>query len=99
MPLKTTSLEAVPTIGIDIGKNTFHLIGLDKMGAIVLRQKLSRSQIDALDASGHCPFLIRSGHYAKTYSARHASGRRPRRSTRRPKALLPHRQTALGDPV
>ena len=39
MPLKTTSLEAVPTIGIDIGKNTFHLIGLDKMGAIVLRQK------------------------------------------------------------
>ena len=32
MPLKTTSLEAVPTIGIDIGKNTFHLIGLDKMG-------------------------------------------------------------------
>ena len=44
---KTTSLEAVATIGIDIGKNTFHLIGLDKMGAIVLRQKLSRSQIDA----------------------------------------------------
>ena len=33
MLLKTTSsLEAVPTIGIDIGKNTFHLIGLDKMG-------------------------------------------------------------------
>src|SRR6201987_2654860 len=47
MPRKTTSLEAVATIGIDIGKNTFHLIGLDKMGAIVLRQKLSRSQIDA----------------------------------------------------
>src|SRR5215831_7131345 len=44
-------------------------------------------------------FLIRSGHYAKTYSARHASGRRPRRSTRRPKALLPPRQTALGEPV
>jgi hypothetical protein len=38
MPLKTTSLKACPTIGIDIGKNTFHLIGLDKMGAIVLRQ-------------------------------------------------------------
>jgi hypothetical protein len=47
MPRKTTSLEAVATIGIDIGKNTFHLIDLDKMGAIVLRQKLSRSQIDA----------------------------------------------------
>ena len=46
MPLKTTSLEAYPTIGIDIGKNTFHLIGLDKMGAIILRQKLSRNQVD-----------------------------------------------------
>ena len=42
----TTSLEACRTIGIDIGKNTFHLIGLDKMGAIVLRQKLSRNQVD-----------------------------------------------------
>ena len=42
----TTSLKACPTIGIDIGKNTFHLIGLDKMGAIVLRQKLSRNQVD-----------------------------------------------------
>ena len=41
-----TSLEACRTIGIDIGKNTFHLIGLDKMGAIVLRQKLSRDQVD-----------------------------------------------------
>jgi hypothetical protein len=33
-------------VGIDIGKNTYHLISLDKMGAIVLRQKLSRSQVD-----------------------------------------------------
>ena len=46
MPPKTTSLEACRTIGIDIGKNTFHLIGLDTMGAIVLRQKLSRNQVD-----------------------------------------------------
>jgi hypothetical protein len=34
MPLKTPSLKACPTIGIDIGKNTFHLIGFDKMGAM-----------------------------------------------------------------
>src|SRR5262249_50208324 len=59
----------------------------------------ARTNVTAQDTSGHCPFLIRSGHYAKTYSARHASGRRPRRSTRRPKALLPPRQTALGEPV
>jgi len=47
MPRKIASLIAVATIGIDIGKNTFHVIGLDKKGAIVLRQKLSRSQVDA----------------------------------------------------
>ncbi len=37
----------VTTIGIDIGKNTFHLVGLDERGAIVLRQKLSRGQVSA----------------------------------------------------
>src|SRR5262249_30768059 len=30
------------TIGIDVGKNTFHLVGLDKRGAIVLQQKVTR---------------------------------------------------------
>jgi transposase len=34
-------------IGIDIGKNVFHMIGLDKRGAIVFRAKLSRSQLMA----------------------------------------------------
>ena len=47
MPRKTTNAEAVATIGIDIGKNTFHLIGLDRNGAIVQRQKLSRRQVEA----------------------------------------------------
>ncbi len=37
--------DQVTTIGIDIGKNTFHLIGLDGDGNIVLRRKLSRSQL------------------------------------------------------
>jgi transposase len=40
------SSDAVATIGIDIGKNTFHLVGLDKRGAIVLRIKVSRSQLE-----------------------------------------------------
>src|SRR5947207_3500465 len=35
----------IATIGIDIGKNTFHLVGLDKRGAIVLQQKVSRGQL------------------------------------------------------
>jgi transposase len=29
------------TIGIDTGKNTLHVIGLDEKGAIVLREKVS----------------------------------------------------------
>jgi transposase len=37
----------VTAIGIDIGKNTFHLVGQDERGAIVLRQKLSRGQVTA----------------------------------------------------
>jgi transposase len=35
----------VRTIGIDTGKNTFHLIGLDEQGTIVLREKLARGRI------------------------------------------------------
>src|SRR6187431_3292118 len=38
---------AIAVIGIDIGKNWFHLVGLDRRGAIVLRQKWSRGQIEA----------------------------------------------------
>jgi transposase len=37
--------DQVTTIGIDIGKNSFHVIGLDGDGNIVLRRKLSRSQV------------------------------------------------------
>src|SRR6266498_1551213 len=36
----------ITTIGIDIGKNTFHLVGLDKRGAIILQQKVSRGQLE-----------------------------------------------------
>jgi transposase len=38
---------AIATVGIDIGKNSFHVVGFDQRGAIVLRQKWSRSQVDA----------------------------------------------------
>src|SRR5215471_14825328 len=39
--------SAVSVIGIDIGKNSFHVVGLDERGTIVLRQKWSRSQVEA----------------------------------------------------
>jgi hypothetical protein len=32
-------IAAVATMGIDIGKNSLHFVGLDQRGAIVLRQK------------------------------------------------------------
>ena len=36
----------IAVIGIDIGKNSFHIVGLDRRGAIVLRQKWSRGQVE-----------------------------------------------------
>ncbi len=36
----------IVTIGIDLGKNTFHVVGLDATGAITLRKKRSRNQLD-----------------------------------------------------
>ena len=38
---------AIAVIGIDIGKNSLHVVGQDQRGAIVLRQKWSRGQVDA----------------------------------------------------
>jgi transposase len=37
---------AIAVIGIDIGKNSFHIVGLDQRGEIVLRQKWSRGQVE-----------------------------------------------------
>jgi transposase len=42
-----TLKAAIAVIGIDIGKNSFHIVGLDQRGAIVLRQKWSRGQVEA----------------------------------------------------
>lgn len=38
--------SAIAVIGIDIGKNSFHIVGHDHRGAIVLRQKWSRGQVE-----------------------------------------------------
>jgi len=40
-----TAATVAHTIGIDTGKNTLHLIGLDDQGAIVLREKIARGRI------------------------------------------------------
>jgi transposase len=33
------------TIGIDLGKTVFHLVGLNRRGAVVVRKKFSRKQL------------------------------------------------------
>jgi transposase len=45
--MSQTLKTSVAVIGIDIGKNSFHLVGQDRHGAIVLRQKWSRGQVGA----------------------------------------------------
>ena len=42
----TSTLTTIATIGIDLGKNTFHLVGLDRRGAIVSQLKVSRGQVE-----------------------------------------------------
>ena len=45
MPRSTQPTIAV--MGIDLGKYSFHVVGLDRKGAIVLRQKWTRGQVEA----------------------------------------------------
>ena len=56
--MSAKSNSEIAVIGIDIGKNSFHIVGLDRRGAIVLRQKWSRGQIEARLSNlppGPCP--------------------------------------------
>ena len=43
--IRRSTVCAVTTIGIDMGKNTLHMVGLDSLGAIVLRERVSRGRI------------------------------------------------------
>src|SRR5258708_38772045 len=44
--MSQTPNTAIAVIGIDIGKNSFHVVGHNARGAIVLRQKWSRGQVE-----------------------------------------------------
>ena len=54
---RTSTVHAVTAIGIDMGKNTLHMVGLDSRGAVVLREKVSRGRI-ALRLANLPPCLI-----------------------------------------
>ena len=45
--MSQTLKTAIAVVGIDIGRNSFHVVGLDQHGAIALRQKWSRDQVEA----------------------------------------------------
>jgi transposase len=45
--MPATAQTAIAVVGIGIGKNSFHIVALDNRGAIVLRQKWSRNQVEA----------------------------------------------------
>src|SRR6201987_5547933 len=44
----------VSTIGIDLGKNSFHLVGLDQRGAVVWQLKCSLAQLERRRANTPC---------------------------------------------
>ena len=54
----------IAVIDIDIGKNSFHVIGQNKRGAIMLRQKWSRGQVEARLANLP-PCLIGAHHLSR----------------------------------
>src|SRR5512140_1480381 len=45
--MSQTLNTTIAVVGIDIGKNSFHIVGQDQRGAIVVRQKWSRGQVEA----------------------------------------------------
>jgi hypothetical protein len=46
------AMTKMTAVGIDLGKNAFHLTGLDERRAIVIRQRLSRGQLERRFAWG-----------------------------------------------
>ena len=73
MSRKTDTVVAC-TIGIDTGKNTLHLIGLDDRGAIVLREKL--------DSRPDCSTACECAAVPNRYRGRHGDALRSSRADR-----------------
>lgn len=42
---KTGNIEDLAVVGIDIGKETFHLVGFDNAGQLALRKQIKRSAL------------------------------------------------------
>src|SRR5687767_15097606 len=61
-----TFSTAISVVGIDIGKNSFHVVGLDERGTIMLRQKWSRGQVETRFAN--MPSCLMPATYVRPYS-------------------------------
>lgn len=52
---KQGSLEDLAVVGVDIGKDVFHLVGFDRSGQVVLRRKIKRFALqETFDALPRC---------------------------------------------
>ena len=51
----TAAQNVIAVVGIDIGKNSFHVVALDDRGAIVLRQKWSLGQVSQSETQSFRP--------------------------------------------
>ena len=105
--MSQTLNATIAVVGIDIGKNSFHVVGLDQRGAIVLRRKWSRGQVEArfanmppcligMEACVGAHHLSRKlktlGHDARLMPARYVRPtRRDRRTTSATRRRLPRR--------
>jgi hypothetical protein len=74
------SSDPVATIGLDIGKNTFHLVGLDQRGAIAMRIKVSRNQLTRRLVSSCHQWKV-SDHTVRRCPVRHVLSVQRRRYT------------------
>src|ERR1700694_4745524 len=88
-------------IGIDIGKNSFHIVGQNQRGAIVLRQKWSRGQVEARLANlPPCRIgmeaCVGAHHLSRTLKALGHDARLMPAKYVRPYSFGPHRYKANG---
>jgi transposase len=78
--MSQTLKAAIAVVGIDIGKNSFHVVGLDRRGAMVLRQKWSRGQVEARLANMSPCLIGMEGVCWSASSQSEAQGARSRRT-------------------
>ena len=90
--MSQTPQTSITAVGIDIGKNSFHIVGQDDRGAIVLRQKWSRGQVEARFAN--MPYL--AALVRRFCGPAKADNRRRGTRVTGVDAILRQRQTKLG---